>query len=282
MDTPFLGGNCLPCPVFNEISIQILFYQDFNFLSNFLKKRKEKTDKINMFLNIGICIFTVFGLSAIAEPDNPVVFNRGVPVQIKNQINKRPFIANRLSKDKQVREFLQGNSNPPPNPQPSPTPSSAPSNRPFDAPLPHPFDSSSNAPSVVVSSEPAINSNQSALQPSTVQNTPNSNFSNKPISSYGNTISPHGNNPASPHGVRNNRQPAPPFTQGEGNIARGPASSLNKKVSYKHDTVVFYKKECRSGIGCIKVPVLTNLKNVIFEYNQGRYSANSIQSPLFE
>ena len=221
-----------------------------------------------MFLKyIGICLFTFFGLSANAEPDNPVVFNRGVAVKIKDQINKRPFIANRLSKDKQVREFLQGNSNQPASPhqQPSPKPSSVPSNQPFDAPLPHPFDSSANAPPVVVSSEPAINSNQSALQSPTAQNPSTSNF----------------NHSIPSPGVQNNRQPASHSNQDGENIARGPASDTTK-VSYKHDTVVFYKKECHSEVGCIKVPVLTNLKNVIFEYNQGRYSANSIKSPLSE
>ena len=30
------------------------------------------------------------------------------------------------------------------------------------------------------------------------------------------------------------------------------------------------------GGACMKVPVLTNLKNVIFEYNQGRYAGQSI------
>ena len=49
------------------------------------------------------------------------------------------------------------------------------------------------------------------------------------------------------------------------------------KIPYKPATTVFYKKDCSmEGGACMKVPVLTNLKNVIFEYNQGRYAKQSI------
>lgn len=214
---------------------------------------------------LSVCFFTFFGVPAGAKSDDPIVFNRGVAVKIKNQINKRPFIANRLSRDKQVREFLQGDSNQSANPhqQPSQKPSSAPSKKPFDAPLPHPFDPPANEPSVVLSPEPETHSNKSSLTTTASQNVSPVN-SDKPFQ-------------------ENNRQLASASTtQGGGNNAREPAFSSATKVSYKHDTVVFYKKECRSKIGCITVPVLTNLKNVIFEYNQGRYSANSIKSPLSE
>lgn len=64
------------------------------------------------------------------------------------------------------------------------------------------------------------------------------------------------------------------------------------KITYKKNAVVFYRKICSGGAearspaekrgggkGCRKIPVLTNLKSVIYNYNQGRFPASAFAKP---
>ena len=51
------------------------------------------------------------------------------------------------------------------------------------------------------------------------------------------------------------------------------------KVNYKKSALVFYRQKCSGAGGCHKIPVLTNLKSIIFNYNQGRYPPSVISGP---
>ena len=68
---------------------------------------------------------------------------------------------------------------------------------------------------------------------------------------------------------------------GRSPFSRGFRPPSRNKIPYK--ARVFYKKDCNAeGGACMKIPVLTNLKNVIYEYNKGRYAGQSIPRDNFD
>ena len=187
-----------------------------------------------------------------AEPNDPAQFNKVTIDKLREDLKSRPIIARKLSQSKGAREFLEQNSQ-------ANTDSNALPEAPA-VPIPHqpPHDTSGNtAPQQNPSENPENNSKTALPEEPSVNKLPDA---------------------ALKEVLDNARRKA----EEAKNKALKKALS-RPKIDYKHKTFIFYRKECELQKNCIKVPVMTNLKSVIFEYNQGRYSAHSVKfSPRSE
>ena len=205
------------------------------------------------YIKVGLPFcFLLLGMSlpAMGIDEDPRELNKAAIEKFKADINKRPIIANTLSKDKQIKEFLK--------------------------------------PKIKPSKE--LTSDEGDIQAETASQTPSQagvqegTVSETPPSEVQAGISPETPLPAEAHEGNSAKTPSLPETHGalsseeakkeEKNTAKEALEKQSPKLTYKRKTIVFYKKEC-AGARCVRVPVLTNLKSVIYEHNQGRYSSSS-------
>ena len=243
-------------------------------------------------LELCLCFF-LYGTTAVAEPDDPRELNKAAIDKLRNDLNSKPLIANRLSRDKSTKEFLEGgnSSNPNNNPgvpvsqpssndvPPSERPPSDSSSHSFDA-VPPPVPTTPPAPpEVPLPPPPEMPSEMPPVIPP-----PTAPLEAPPEQPPETIPLPESPPEASPEG-----EGAAMVSEGEKVQSENKADKIDKtgenktdseaqtnKITYNRKTVIFYRKECQLN-RCVSVPVLTNLKSVIFNYNQGRYPASVVE-----
>ena len=213
----------------------------------------------------------LYGVTLSAEPDDPVKFNKETIDKLRTDFNNKPLIARKLSQNPDTKEFLEQNSHTDPLPPESPAENSPempvnpiPDQPSLEVPINQP-------PSEIPDKHP------SEIPPEALTDTPQ-----EPPED----IIPH-SEAAQPPIEADNPQPEPLSKEELDNALHKAKMDAQKKaaekkqdksqISYTKKTVIFYRKECQLTHSCIKVPVMTNLKSVIFEYNQGRYSVHSVK-----
>ena len=181
----------------------------------------------------------------LSEPDDPAQFNKAVINKLREDLNSKPLIANKLSQSKDAREFLQQGSQQTDTKQPAQqaaTPPKAPA-----AVSPSEASGEGISPEVFADNTGEVSSEEGA-----------------------GSLSGESSGEEGPEGVSSQKE----AKETEEAAKKAPERA---KVSYTTKKgIVFYRKECQLQSHCIKIPVLTNLNSIIFEYNQGRYSAQSV------
>ena len=204
--------------------------------------------------------------------------------KLREDLNSRPLVARQLSRHKGAREFLQGGE--PPQAQESQQQQQQPQEAPNSPP-------SMEAPQAAPSQEGSFESPMEGPSGAANQQEP---WSGQPPSGSASPLPEANGGEAASRGLaffgggRDKEEEADSsgapdedslFLEG-GEAAS--ASALKKKkdahkITYKKKAVVFYRRICPSGAECHKVPVLTNLKSVIYNYNQGRFPNSAFSKP---
>ena len=219
-------------------------------------------------------------MNLAAEPDDPAKFNKESIDKLRKDLNSKPIIARKLSQNQGAKEFLEQSSQ---TDTPSPeapaessseistdlTPHQPPSEVPINTvPQEPPFKIPDNIHPEISHEFPMDTPQETQETQETQEDIPSDNLPAETV--------PDEETPSE----ADSAQEIPSKEELEDARRKAEMDTKKKKhnksqISYKKKTVVFYRKECQLENSCIKVPVITNLKSVIFEYNQGRYSAHS-------